>query len=254
MTPERPDGDEDRKKDATALATPEVHYSLCVFAAERFPPSPAAVRRSLGAPGADADLGIARFERALRRSPELMRLWPWSLPVERLNRGLRVRLDRDVADEAVFEVEAIARRHGLAILDEELGEISFPSSLGARGDFEAATRALCDAGAGYLMIEGGSEDQYFVQAFAEGRGCEIRAEAVGNRALASKWRLSRSSAAELGRQGWRPPRGTELNYSATLPVGLPDVRCCLAKLLHDALSAAYGLPPAACVTICLSLG
>jgi len=256
MTPERPNGDEpgDREEEAAALPSAEVPYSLCIFAAEMFPPSPAAVRRSLGAQGADADIGIARFERALRRTPELRRLWPWDLPIERLNRGLRVRLDRDVADEAVFEVEAVARRHGLAVLDEELDEISFPSSLGARGHFEEATRALCDAGAGYLMIEGGGGDRYFVQAFAEGGGREIRAEAVGNRALARRWRLPRSRAAELGRQGWRPPRGAELNYSATLPVGPADVPRRLAKLFHDALSAAYGLPATARVTICLSVG
>jgi hypothetical protein len=255
MTPERPNGDEvgGREEEAVGLPTPEVPYSLCVFAAEKIPPSAATIRRSLGAPGADADLGIARFERALRGSPDLRRLWPWDLPIERLNRGLRVHLDRDVADEAVYEVEAIARRHGLAVLDEELDEVSFTCSLGARWHFEEATRALCEAGSGYLMIEDGEGDRYFVQAFAEVGGREIRAEAVGNRALALRWRLPRSSAAELGRQGWRRPRGAELNYSATLPVGPPDTPDRLAKLFHDALSAAYGLAPTERVTICLSL-
>jgi len=254
MTPERPNGEEaGREEEAGALAA-EVPYSLCIFAAERFPPSPAAVRRTLGAPGAYADIGIARFERALRRSADLRRLWPWELPIERLNRGLRVRLDREVADEAVFEVEAVARRHGLAVLDEELDEISFPSSLGAREHFEEAARVLCAAGSGYLMVEGGGGDRYFVQAFAENGGREIHAEAVGNRALARSWRLPRSSAAELGRQGWRPPRGAELNHVATLPIGLADTPRRLAKLLHDALSAAYGLAATARVTICLSLG
>ncbi len=255
MTPERPNGDEaGREEEAVVLPTPEAPYALCIFAAARFPPSPAAVRRTLGAPVAYADIGIARFERALRRSADLRRLWPSDLSIERLNRGLRVRLDRDVAEEAVFEVEAVARRHGLAVLDEELDEISFPSSLGAREHFEEAARVLCAAGSGYLMVEGGGGDRYFVQAFAEDGGREVRAEAVGNRALARSWRLPRSSAAELGRQGWRPPRGAELNYVATLPIGRPDTPRRLAKLFHDALSAAYGLAATAPVTICLSLG
>ncbi len=253
MTPDRPSGERDRDEDAP-LPAPEVPCSLCIFATETFPPSPSAVRRSLGASGADADIGIARFERAFRRSPELRRLGSCELPVERLNRGVRVRLDPGVADEAVVEVEAIARRHGLAVLDERLEEISFSCPLGAVGHFEEATRAFCAAGSGYLMIEGGGGDRYFVQAFAEDGGGEIRAEAVGNRALARSWRLPRSSAAELRRQGWRPPRGAELNFAATLPLGPPDTPRRLAKLFHDALSGAYGLAETARVTICLSLG
>ncbi|HVT09040.1 MAG TPA: hypothetical protein VHO67_16385 [Polyangia bacterium] len=253
MTPERPNGEGDRDEDAP-LPAAEVSYALCIFATETFPPSPAAVRRSLGASGADADIAIARFERAFRRSPELRRLGSCDLPVERLNRGVRVRLDPAVAEEAVAEVEAIARRHGLAVLDEKLDEISFPSSLDALEHFEEATRALCAAGSGYLMIEGGGGDRYFVQAFAEDGGREIRVEAVGNRALPRSWKLPRSIAAELDRQGWRPPRGAEVNFSATLPIGPRGTPRRLAKLLHDALAGAYGLAATARVTICLSLG
>jgi hypothetical protein len=103
------------------------------------------------------------------------------------------------------------------------------------------------------MIEGGPGDRYFVQAFADAGSRELRVEAVGNRNLSRQWRLSRSRSAQLRRQGWRPPRGAELNHSATLSMASLEAPRRLATLLGDTLERAYGLPETARVTICLAL-
>jgi hypothetical protein len=224
------------------------------FASDHFPSSPAAVRRRLFHwEPADADIAVARLERALRDAPEIRLAGPWAARPERLHRGLRLHIEHDGADDIVAEIEQIARRLGLAVLDEELEEISFPCALGARRHIEDAARALCDAGAGYLMIEGGRGDHYFVQAFAEAGCTKLRLEAVGNRGLGHGWQLSRAGSAELRRRGWRPPRGPELNHGMTLPITGREAARRLAALLGDTLAAAYGLGDTVPVTICLSL-
>lgn len=246
--------------DTLNLPEPEGHdaealdsYRLCVFVADGFPASAAAVRRRLlDRPPADADLGIARFERALRQAPELDPVC-WAAPSQRFCRGVRLHLGREASNDSVTYIEAIARRHGLAVLDEELAEITFTCPLGARPHIEDASRALCDAHAGYLMIEGGPQNHAFVQVFAEADRDELRLESVGNRALPRKWRIDRSQAATLRRRGWRPPRGAELNFSRTLPVAAPHASGQLATLLRDAL-ATYGLTDTSPVAICLTLG
>jgi hypothetical protein len=256
MTPERP---HQEPVDASSAGEPREReavdaYRLCVFASDHFPPSPAEARRVLlqrDLP--DADIAVARLQRALREAPAIAIANPWAARPERLHRGLRLYIDHDGADDIVVEIEQIARRLGLAVLDEELDEISFPCPLRAREHIEAAARALCGAGAGYLMIEGGPGDRYFVQAFSEASSRELRLEAVGNRGLGRLWQLSRSHAAELHRRGWRPPRGVELNHSRTLSIASPAAPRRLAALLGDALATAYGLPETAPVTICLSV-
>ena len=254
MTPEHPNGPEPTAGDWQARNPESADaYRLCLFATDSFPGSVEAVRRSLFQPEpADADIAIARLERALREAPEIEDALRWARP-ERLNRGLRLCLERDGADDAVAEIEQIARRLGLAVLDEDLDEISFPCRLGERQHMETAARALCEAGGGYLMIEGGPGDRYFVQAFAQSGSCELRLEAVGNRGLSSSRRFGRAHAAELRRRGWRPPRGAELNHSRTAPIAGPEAPRRLAALLCDALESAYALAKTASVTICLAI-
>lgn len=228
-------------------------YRLCVFVSEGFPSSPAAVRRGLlERQPADADLAIARFERALRQAPELEPVF-WAAPPQRFGRGVRLHLGREASHDSVIQIETIARRQGLAVLDEELEEITFSCPLGARPHIEDATRVLCDAHAGYLMIEGGPANHAFVQVFAQADREEIRLESVGNRALPWKYQLDRSQAAELRRRGWRPPRGSELNFSRTLPLASPAATGRLPTLLRDALRV-HGLVDSSPIAICLTLG
>ena len=253
MTPDRPPGADPPPADARPRReeTPAT-YRLCVFACERFPASTLAVRERLFRPEpADGDVAVARLERALRALPESV-LGPWAARPERLHRGIRLHLAADGAGVAVAEIEHLARRLGLAVFDEELEEIGYPCALDARGEIEEACRAVCAAEAGYLVIEGGPGDRYFVQSIAD-VGCpDLRLEAAGNRTLGEKWRIPRSRVAELDRRGWRRPRGAELNHSLMLPrkgLGTPPR---LAGLLRDALEIGFGLPASARVTICFS--
>ena len=253
-TPERPAGSAARDPaGGEGIGEAVDAHHLWVFVSDELPASPAAVRRALlEEQAADADIAIARFERALRRAPQLDG-GTWAAPPRRLSRGVRLHVARDAAVDTVVEIEKLARAQGLATLDEEIGEVTFTCPLGARLPIVAASRVLCAAREGYLLIEGGPSDRYFVQAFVEAGSPEVLLQAVGNRGLEHGSRLGRAQAAALARHGWKPPRGAELNFSRALPLASPAAARELARLCRGALSEAYELPDSAPITICLAL-
>lgn len=242
--------DSERGPRESGLPNAEDVYRLCIFAWDGVARAPDAFRRELSQErGPDADLSIARFKRALRTAPGSVGS-RWAAPPERIVRGVRLYVEHEDSLDRVVEIERIARSYGLAVLDEEVNEVTVCCRLGARATIEEAARALCATGSGYLLVEGGSGDRYFAQAFAERGSRELRLESVGNRALGRRWWLSRAAVAELLRRGWCPPRGSQHNFSRTLRVS-PAAPAAIASALRDALIVS-GLADDSSVAICLS--
>jgi hypothetical protein len=245
---------EDDLQTSTSGDTP---YRYSIFASDRFVATPAEALASLAtAAPADADLGLARFERALRLALPGHRAGrgTWAAPAEALPRGLRLTLPADAAEDAGLEIEALARRHGLVIFDEELEEISFPTHLGRRDHLRAAADALFAAGDGYLLVEGGPEDRYFVQAIGSVDDGRIVAEAVSNRYLPAELKRPKTTLARLRALGWSPPRGAQGNYHRTYALAANAAPPDLADVIAGTLSTVYGMSERTPVTICLTLG
>lgn len=234
--------------------------SLCLFSAPRFPARPCDVSDLVGrSEGPHAgDVAVARAERSLRtRFPGYKEgRGVWARPAEVLLRGLRLHVQDalDPADEIIIALEQIARACGLGVVDESLGEVMFPTFLDREHDLLDAATALVESGDGYLLCEGGPGDAYFVQALATRSDARVTVEAVGNRTLGPEQRLPRRRLADLRRLGWRPPRGSQPNYTRDLALDGDRTPQLLADLTRQTLEDVYGLEPGSRVVLCLALG
>lgn len=139
-------------------------------------------------------------------------------------------------------------------LQRRLGDVSFPTRLSRREDVLRAAGALAAAGDGYLVVEGGPRDLYYVHAIGCRAKGHVTVEALGNPYLPAELRRPRAKLAELRRDGWRRQGDRQGNYRRCVSLASPaDAARIMTELVCATLTKVYGLEPDSQVTICLAL-
>jgi len=217
------------------------HRRFTLWYAPRFVTRRAAARVHAGGPSPSRATWLLRLRWALSRAlPGLFDAAPGDC-VSRVRPGaLQLDVGERFAEEVELELPPIARDLGLTVFDGGACELMQPVRAADAATLEDALTELEPDG--HVVVEGGPDDQLYVQAFVDGPGHArwLALEAVSDSRLPPPLRLRPEAHDALRRLGWRPAGERCPNHHATRPHNRADGRRAAARLLSCTLIEAYG--------------